>query len=479
MTTSRISCRSPTSSHTREDRNVVDPWLVKADFYHGYLPREDIVYLLKKHGDFLVRTSELDTSRMQTRVKKKETVISVLMDPDGKFEETPSSESRQEMVRNVIIYHRKLRFYVEHTVRFEFLRDLFEYYSQHPVRINKVDIVLKRGVRLANWELQHKNVTIGRVLGQGAFGEVRKGTLLRRSGRSVAVAVKTLKSDTELSKAKIKEMMKEARLMRELKHPNVVCIYGVALLEHPLYIILEYVPGGALDAYLRKNKNVIGRDERLLMAMGAAWGLEYLHKSNVLHRDVAARNCLYDNDKIVKISDFGLSRRGTTYTMKTAKKMPIKWMAPESMSSFTFSQKTDVYSYGVLVFEIFSGVEPYEGVSNSMTKRMIIEGQVNQFPEGTPSKLVEFVKGKMWDHNPDTRLDMTQIVDWMEQYTGLELDLPEDRSMAQEIKNGETPEPNKNQALATRPLQHKLSYNKKDSSPHNDYRISLQCNEYY
>ncbi|KAK6735214.1 hypothetical protein RB195_018409 [Necator americanus] len=342
-----------------------------------------------------------------------------------------------------------------------------------------VDIVLKRGVRLANWELQHKNVTIGRVLGQGAFGEVRKGTLLRRSGRSVAVAVKTLKSDTELSKAKIKEMMKEARLMRELKHPNVVCIYGVALLEHPLYIILEYVPGGALDAYLRKNKNVIGRDERLLMAMGAAWGLEYLHKSNVLHRDVAARNCLYDNDKIVKISDFGLSRRGTTYTMKTAKKMPIKWMAPESMSSFTFSQKTDVYSYGVLVFEIFSGVEPYEGVSNSMTKRMIIEGQVNQFPEGTPSKLVEFVKGKMWDHNPDTRLDMTQIVDWMEQYTGLELDLPEDRSMAQEIKNGETPEPNKNQALATRPLQHKLSYNKKDSSPHNDYRISLQCNEYY
>ncbi|ETN83389.1 protein tyrosine kinase, partial [Necator americanus] len=283
-----------------------------------------------------------------------------------------------------------------------------------------VDIVLKRGVRLANWELQHKNVTIGRVLGQGAFGE--------------------LKSDTELSKAKIKEMMKEARLMRELKHPNVVCIYGVALLEHPLYIILEYVPGGALDAYLRKNKNVIGRDERLLMAMGAAWGLEYLHKSNVLHRDVAARNCLYDNDKIVKISDFGLSRRGTTYTMKTAKKMPIKWMAPESMSSFTFSQKTDVYSYGVLVFEIFSGVEPYEGVSNSMTKRMIIEGQVNQFPEGTPSKLVEFVKGKMWDHNPDTRLDMTQarIVDWMEQYTGLELDLPEDRSMAQEIKNGET-----------------------------------------
>ncbi|EPB71622.1 protein tyrosine kinase [Ancylostoma ceylanicum] len=302
-------------------------------------------------------------------------------------------------VRNVIVYHRRLRFYVEHSVRFEFLKDLFEYYSQHPVRINNADIMLKRGVRLAKWEIQHKNVTIGRVLGQGAFGE--------------------LKSDTELSKAKIKEMMKEARLMRDLKHPNVVCIYGVALLEHPLYIILEFVPGGALDAYLRKNKNTIDRDERLLMAMGAAWGMEYLHKSKVLHRDVAARNCLYDNDKIVKISDFGLSRRGTTYKMQTAKKMPIKWMAPESMSNFTFSQKTDVYSYG------------------------IIEGQLNQFPEGTPSKLVEFVKEKMWDKDPDNRLDMSHIVDWLEKYTGLALDMPDD-SVAQD---GDQTGPHKSQAV--------------------------------
>ncbi|VDK57215.1 unnamed protein product [Cylicostephanus goldi] len=192
-------------------------------------------------------------------------------------------------------------------------------FPEHPVCIHKAEIVLKRGVRLARWELQHKNVTIGRVLGQGAFGEVRKGTLLRRPGKSVPVAVKTLKSDTELSKAKIKEMMKEARLMRNLKHPNVVCIYGVALLEQPLYIVLEFVPGeyfaavslnieiqklaescrGALDSYLKRNKATIDRDERLLMAMGAAWGMEYLHKSSVLHRDIAARNCLYDTDKIV------------------------------------------------------------------------------------------------------------------------------------------------------------------------------------
>ncbi|KAK6036927.1 hypothetical protein COOONC_25568, partial [Cooperia oncophora] len=94
-------------------------------------------------------------------------------------------------VRNVIIYHKDLRFYFEHTVTFRFLRDLFAYYSSHAVRINNADIMLKRGVGLAKWEIQHKQVTTGKLLGQGAFGEVKKGTLLRSSGRSVPVAIKT------------------------------------------------------------------------------------------------------------------------------------------------------------------------------------------------------------------------------------------------------------------------------------------------
>ncbi|KAK6055585.1 hypothetical protein COOONC_06910 [Cooperia oncophora] len=95
--------------------------------------------------------------------------------------------------------------------------------------------------------------------------------------------------------------------------------------------------------------------------------------------------------------------------MKAAKKMPIKWMAPETMTNFTFTQKTDVYSYGVLIYEIFSGVEPYEGVTNTQTKKMIMNGQVNQFPDGTPSMLVEFVREKIWDPDPDTRLNMTAV----------------------------------------------------------------------
>ncbi|PIO73664.1 SH2 domain protein, partial [Teladorsagia circumcincta] len=166
----------------------VDPWLVKASFYHGYLPREDIIYLLKRHGDFIVRTSEVDPT---SKERKKETVVSVLMDPEGKFDEAPTGESRQDMVRNVILFHKNLRFYFERTITFEFLRDLFDYYSSHAVRINNADIVLKRGIGLAKWEIQHKHVIIGKLVGEGAFSEVRKGTLLKRSGYLVPVAIKT------------------------------------------------------------------------------------------------------------------------------------------------------------------------------------------------------------------------------------------------------------------------------------------------
>ncbi|VDM72697.1 unnamed protein product, partial [Strongylus vulgaris] len=163
--------------------------------------------------------------------------------------------------------------------------------------------------------------------------------------------------------------MKEARLMRGLDHPNVVKLHGVGVLDRPLYILLEYVAGGSLRKYLKNNKNSMTIDEKAQIALGAAWGVDYLHKSRILHRDIAARNCLYDQVSAVKISDFGLSRPGTAYKMKSAKKMPVRWMAPESITSFTFSQKSDVYSFGVLIYEIFTAEDPYGDVTVAIARK--------------------------------------------------------------------------------------------------------------
>ncbi|VDO80316.1 unnamed protein product [Heligmosomoides polygyrus] len=206
---------------------------------------------------------------------------------------------------------------------------------------------MTRGIGLTDWEFEHKNVKVGKVIGRGQFGEVRRGKLTLKNGGVAYVAIKSIKTDADISKELIKAVMKEARLMRGLNHPNVVKLYGVGMLDQPLYILLEYVAGGALKTYLRKNKDTITKPEKIQMALGAGWGIGYLHKSNIIHRDIAARNCLYDHDSAVKISDFGLSRVGTEYKMKTATKMPVRWMAPESILNFMFTRKSDVYSYGV------------------------------------------------------------------------------------------------------------------------------------
>ncbi|KAK6040264.1 hypothetical protein COOONC_22232 [Cooperia oncophora] len=107
------------------------------------------------------------------------------------------------------------------------------------------------------------------------------------------------------------------------------------------------------------------------MTMSVGWGLEYLHQNSILHRNLAAKKCLYDR-QFVKLSGFGTARKTGTYTMKTPKKANIRWMAPESVQSFRFTQKSDVYAYGLLIYEIFAVKEPYEGLSNEEAKQLIM-----------------------------------------------------------------------------------------------------------
>ncbi|VDK77004.1 unnamed protein product [Litomosoides sigmodontis] len=249
--------------------------LEEEDYYHGLLPREDIPHLLINEGDFLVRSSA--TAPNQPR----QVIISILVEKAG------------AIVRHVVVQQNAQgKFLTDANACFDSVPELIHFYLNYgePILSTIPNAILKRAVTRAPWELRHETVIIENKIGEGEFGEVFSGKYKLPTGRMVDVAIKSAKT-AETSKEKIKEMMKEARLMRNYEHPNVIRMYGVCVEHEPLLIVMELVDGGALDDFLKKNRvSVKDKIERLVA--GGAWGLEYLHSKNCIHRDIAARNCL-------------------------------------------------------------------------------------------------------------------------------------------------------------------------------------------
>ncbi|KAL5288792.1 htl family protein [Megaselia abdita] len=223
----------------------------------------------------------------------------------------------------------------------------------------------------SNWEIDRNKLNLGENLGEGEFGRVVKATatdFIKANNKCNIVAVKMVKEGH--TDADMASLVREMEVMKMIgQHINIINLVGCCSQEGPLYVVVEYASHGNLKNFLLKHKNTDFLDQERLLSFSyqVARGMEYLASRRCIHRDLAARNVLVCDDYIIKIADFGLARdiQDTDYYRKnTNGRLPIKWMAPESLQEKFYDTKSDVWSYGVLLWEIYSyGEQPYKNVA--------------------------------------------------------------------------------------------------------------------
>eukprot|EP00794_Sanderia_malayensis_P007957 gene7957-8815_t len=248
-----------------------------------------------------------------------------------------------------------------------------------------------------------KRLQLQDELGHGNFGSVLKGVYVMPNGRSVPVAVKTLKEE-DIPNQK-SEIIHEAEIMAKLDHPNIVRMIGITQ-GSPMMLVMELAPEGPLHKYLKKKKSMPMLNIMILL-LQVDEGMQYLESQHFVHRDLAARNVLVVSENFVKISDFGMSRAmgagNEYYRAERAGKWPLKWYAPECIFYFKFTSKSDVWSYGVTMWEALNyGAKPYPGKKGQQLIEDLERGYRLPKPENAPREIHDLMK-KCWEWQPEKR----------------------------------------------------------------------------
>uniref|UniRef100_A0A8B9KU48 receptor protein-tyrosine kinase n=1 Tax=Astyanax mexicanus TaxID=7994 RepID=A0A8B9KU48_ASTMX len=261
-------------------------------------------------------------------------------------------------------------------------------------------------------ELDASCIKIERVIGAGEFGEVCSGRLKLPGKRDVPVAIKTLK--VGYTDKQRRDFLCEASIMGQFDHPNVVHLEGVVTRGKPVMIVIEYMENGSLDAFLRKHDGQFTVIQLVGMLRGIAAGMRYLSDMGYVHRDLAARNVLVNSNLVCKVSDFGLSRvidddPEAVYTT-TGGKIPVRWTATEAIQYRKFTSASDVWSYGIVMWEVMSyGERPYWDMSNQDVIKAIEEGYRLPAPMDCPPGLHQLMLD-CWQKDRADRPKFDQIV---------------------------------------------------------------------
>ncbi|XP_039223586.1 ephrin type-A receptor 8 isoform X1 [Crotalus tigris] len=261
-------------------------------------------------------------------------------------------------------------------------------------------------------EIDASRIKIERVIGSGESGEVCYGRLKIPGKREVPVAVKALKPGyTEKQR---RDFLSEASIMARFDHPNVIHLEGVVTKSKLMMIVTEYMENGSLDSFLRKHDGQFTVLQLVVMLRGISAGMRYLSDLGYVHRDLAARNILINGNLVCKVSDFGLSRvlddnPDAAYTT-TGGKIPVRWTAPEAITFRKFSSASDVWSYGIVTWEVLAyGERPYWNMTNQDVIQSVEEGYRLPAPMGCPMALHQLMLS-CWQKEPDDRPRFSQIL---------------------------------------------------------------------
>uniref|UniRef100_A0A2K6GLP0 Tyrosine-protein kinase n=1 Tax=Propithecus coquereli TaxID=379532 RepID=A0A2K6GLP0_PROCO len=366
--TSKISCSGfPESSSSEEEENLDD-----YDWFAGNISRSQSEQLLRqkgKEGAFMVRNSS------------------------------------QVGMYTVSLFSKAL-FHANHHHQHQDLCMITR--LRHPVstKANKVPVSVSLGNGI--WELKREEITLLKELGSGQFGVVQLG---KWKGQ-YDVAVKMIKEGSMSED----EFFQEAQTMMKLSHPKLVKFYGVCSKKYPIYIVTEYITNGCLLNYLRNHGKGLEPSQLLEMCYDVCEGMAFLESHQFIHRDLAARNCLVDSDLSVKVSDFGMTRYvlDDQYVSSVGTKFPVKWSAPEVFHYFKYSSKSDVWAFGILMWEVFSlGKQPYDLYDNSQVVVKVSQGHRLYRPQ-LASDTIYQIMYSCWHELPEKRPTFQQLLSSIE-----------------------------------------------------------------
>ncbi|XP_060769473.1 tyrosine-protein kinase SRK2 [Neoarius graeffei] len=437
------------------DQSSPDWWIARlltgtSAHSQGYIPSNYVAPLESLHAErwYFPNTKRLDAEKL-LQAEGNEHGSFLIRECESQQGDLSLSVLDQEKVKHYKIKRTDNgRYFVSKKRSFITLKELVEHYSgtedglcvrltqpcrkaiapqTHGLSYNTAD----------QWEIPRSSIRLLHKLGSGQFGEVYEGVW----NNTTAVAVKTLRPGNMDSQ----DFLREAQLMKKLRHPKLIQLYAVCTVGEPIYIITELMNNGSLLEYLQKDRGeFVKLCDQIEMGAQVAAGMAYLELQNYIHRDLAARNVLVGDNNICKVADFGLARvfkaeddvvydyenddEECVYEVRHGTKLPVKWTAPEVLHENKFTIKSDVWSFGILLYEIMTfGQMPYPTLSNHQVFQKLRKSYRMPCPANSPKRIYDIML-ECWKDTPLDRPTFETLQWKLEEFYEMDISAYDDAS---------------------------------------------------